>query len=383
MPRPETDDDGAARWAIRLDAGALGEADQAELDRWLAADPRRNGALLRAQATLSYLDRGRALGGLTADGAASGPADTTPGGVDYGAGDDAGDQASELAGKRGEGGEWEGEGEGHGEANVQTGQDLERGRWRIGRRGFLGAAAASGIAASLAGFFAFLPRARQLDTAIGEVRQVPLADGSVATLNTSSRMAVTMAEHQRTIQLDKGEAWFRVAHDKARPFVVEAGNIRVQAVGTAFSVRRRASGADVLVTEGIVDTWVVGHEGDRRRISAGSRGFVSLDQANTAPNIEVAAAPQEIDRALAWRSGELALDGETLQYAVGEINRYNVRKLVIGDPALANEPLVGYFHTTEPEDFGRAVATMIGARVVDEGDTIRIVRAGPPVKTGS
>jgi len=359
VPAQETDDDSAQRWAIRLDAGELGAAEQAELDVWLAASPRREGTLLRYRAILSYLDRGRALRGLGSDPLSIGAACDRDGFADH------------PGGGRAEEG-W-----------ASSGVDAGLPRPWIGRRGFLGAAAVSGIAASVAGLFAFLPRARQLDTGIGEVRQVPLADGSLATLNTASRMAVTMAAHQRTVELDKGEAWFRVAHDKSRPFVVEAGNIRVQAVGTAFSVRRRASGADVLVTEGIVDTWVVGHERDRRRITAGSRGFVSVDQPGAEPNIEVAAAPQEVERALAWRAGELALDGETLQYAVGEINRYNVRKLVIGDPSLASEPLVGYFHTTEPEEFGRAVATMIGARVVDEGDTIRLVKAETPRKSGS
>ncbi|MEO7688332.1 MAG: FecR domain-containing protein [Sphingomonas sp.] len=362
---PETDDDGAARWAIRLDAGTLPPADQLALDAWLAASPRRDGALLRAQATLSYLDRGRALGGIGAGAAADHATDRETDRVVGQTADQAGEGVSEP---------WD-------DAGYEP--DVQPARWRMGRRGFLGAAAASGIAATLAGLFIFTPRARQLGTGIGEVRQIPLSDGSVATLNTSSKLAVTMADHQRTVRLEDGEAWFRVAHDKTRPFVVESGDIRVQAVGTAFSVRKRGSGADVLVTEGIVDTWVVGHEGQRKRIAAGSRGFVSQAADQSAPNIEVAAAPQAIDRALAWRSGELALDGETLQYAVGEINRYNVRKLVIGDPALANESLVGYFHTTEPEDFGRAVASMIGARVVDEGDTIRLVRAAPHPATGT
>lgn len=179
---------------------------------------------------------------------------------------------------------------------------------------------------------------------------MPLADGSLATLNTASCIAVAMAPERRTLTLEVGEAWFRVAPDKTRPFVVEAGGIRVQAIGTAFSVRRRGEGADGLVTEGTIETWVVGHEASRRRISGGSRGFVFEAQ----PAIEVAAAPQEIKRQLAWRSGELVLDGETLAYAVGEINRYNLRKLVLADPALRSTPLVGYFRTTEPENFGRA-----------------------------
>jgi transmembrane sensor len=317
---PAEADDSAARWAIRLDAGALGSDEQAELDAWRALDPRHDGALLRAQGALAYLDRGRALG----------------------------------------------------DRNEVDDVVPDHPRWRIGRRSFLGIAG-TGVAAAMAGFFVLRSQALVVDTGVGEIRRVPLADGSLANLNTASRIAVTLAPKQRTVSLEDGEAWFRVAPDKARPFVVVAGNIRVRAVGTAFSVRRRGAGADVLVTEGTIETWVVGREAEMRRITAGSRGYVSEAE----PGIEVARGTgPEIERTLAWRSGELALDGETLGYAISEINRYNVRKLVVGDAALGAEPLVGYFRTTEPENFARAVAGMTGAKVVVEGDVIRIERAG-------
>lgn len=318
---PETDDDGAARWAIRLDAHELTAEGQAELDAWLAESERRAGALLRAQAALSYLDRGRALGANRLD------------------------EESEIKG----------------------GQK----RWRLERRSVLGTLVGGGLAAALAGFLLMPPRAQEIDTDIGEVRKVALTDGSNATVNTDSRIEVVMEPEHRTVRLKTGEAWFKVAHDKARPFVVEAGDIRVRAVGTAFSVRRRGSGADVLVTEGSVETWVVGRESLKQQITAGSRGFVS----DEAPAIEVSAAPIEVERALSWRSGELALDGETLGYAVQEINRYNKRKIVIEDPEIAHVQLVGFFRMSEPEKFGRAVASMADAKVISDGDKIRLVRA--------
>lgn len=313
MTQVANDDDAAAYWATLLDAGALDEEKQAALNAWLSQSPRRAASLLRAQAALSYLDRGRALAG----------GDPTP---------DADEDRS----------------------------------WHVGRRGFLAAGAA--LAATLAGVVLWSGRPQVVDTGIGELRRVPLADGSSATLNTRTRMQIAMRENTRTIRLDEGEAWFRVARNKQRPFVVEVGDIRVRAVGTAFSVRRRDGGADVLVTEGIVETWVVGREDKRKQIVSGSRGYIPEIRAE----IEVAAAPQEIERVLAWRGGELALNGETLGYAVSELNRYNVRQIVILNPGLQGEPLVGYFRTTEPENFARTVAAMLGARVVTQGNTIRI-----------
>jgi transmembrane sensor len=320
-------DDIAADWAIRLDAGELDASAQAELDGWLAEDERRAGALLRAEAMLALATRATAL--------------PTASGLQARVTADAAERP----------------------ANAWLAQPLRR-------RMLLGGGAGA-LAASIAGVL-FLGRASGvvIDTAVGEVRRVPLTDGSIAAINTDSRLRVAIDDKARRIEIAQGEAFFEVAHDKARPFTVAAGRVRVRAVGTAFSVRLRGDGAEILVTQGVVETWVDGYEGSKRRIEAGGRSFVSD---RPAP-IEVAAAPQQIDRALAWRSGELALDGETLSYAVAELNRYNDRKVEVVGEALAAEPLVGYFRTNDPETFAEAAASLTGARVETDRAVIRIRR---------
>jgi len=319
-----TEDEQAAHWALRLDAEPLDNSSRKEFDSWLAADVRRRGSLLRAQALLCYLDRGRALAGTPGVRTASGAMPSA----------DAADDT-------------------------------------VDRRGLIAAGAFIIAVAGLGFVPEILPPATAIDTATGEIRRLPLADGSVAMLNTRSRLTVTMEKKKRIVRLEEGEAWFQIAHDRNRPFIVEAGQVRVQAIGTAFSVRREGGGTEILVNEGVVESWIVGKEGAKRRIAAGSKG-VAIP---TLTDIAVAEAGDDVDRALAWRSGELILKGETLQYAVEEMNRYNAVKIILVDTRLGETELVGLFKTNEPENFARSISAITGATLVIADGSIRLEHA--------
>ena len=312
----EANEESAARWVARLDRAGDDARLRAELDAWLAGDERRQGAWFRAQTAWRMLDRASVLRGGSALAPADGPeADEAP----------APASAAILSRRR-----------------VIWG----------------GAAAASVAAAAIAGFALLRSPAERIETAVGEIRRVPLADGSMVAVNTASRLAFALRPERRDVAIDAGEAWFQVAHDPARPFLVEAGEVRVQAVGTAFSVRRRADGADVLVTEGVVEAWSAADPANRRRLSAGASAFVS----DAGGPQRIAMASADVDRSLAWRSGQLVFDGDTLGQAAAEFNRYNAVQVRIADPALAGERFVGRFRTNEPDAFARAAATILGAR---------------------
>ncbi|MBO9708903.1 MAG: FecR domain-containing protein [Caulobacter sp.] len=311
-------DDEAAEWAARVDARGLDVERDPELQAWLDGDARRAGALLRAQAAISFLDRGRALAGV---------------------------------------------------APLVTADALKR----PSRRALVAGAGGAMAAALVGGLGLWITRPQRLGTRLGEIRRVPLADGSLVAINTKTALDVAMKPRSRQITLREGEAWFQVAKDPDRPFVVAAGTVRVRAVGTAFSVRRAdedGASVDVMVTEGVVETWIEGDPASRRRLSAGSRVVLA-----SAVSPQVAESPSEIERSLAWRNGEIALDGESLEQAARLFNRYNSRQILIDDPTLARERFVGLFQTNEPESFAAAVAATLGAVVSDDGRTIRIGRA--------
>ena len=318
-------DDRAAEWVARLDAGALDQAAQAELDGWLAGDERRHGAFFRAQVAWRMLDRASVLGG----------------------------GARETA-----------------EAEVAVVAELPEHRTDRRRLIWAGGALAASVAAIVLGFTLHPQPPEQIETALGEMRRVPLEDGSLAAVNTDTKLAVDLQPSSRNVRIDKGEAWFQVAKDKARPFVVAAGDVRVRAVGTAFSVRRLMDGADVQVTEGVVEVWTVGREAETARVSAGTRTYVTYAGGPVASTGNRAAA---IDRTLSWRVGQLVFDGDTLGDAAAEFNRYNAVKIRVS-PELSGEKVIGRFRTNEPEAFARAASIMFDAHVRKEDRDIELSR---------
>jgi transmembrane sensor len=217
----------------------------------------------------------------------------------------------------------------------------------------------AGIAASAVMAFGGLRWAQSpaaYATRLGEIRRLPLSDGSVMTMNSGSELTVTMAQHTRKVEITQGEAWFEVAKDAARPFVVASGHVRVRAVGTAFSVRRREMGVEILVTEGVVETWAEGERNLRMRLKAGDRATMS---ASALIDYETGIS-SSVDRALAWRGGMIDLGGRTLYDAADEFNRYNNRQIIIADPRIAREQLDGLFRVNDPEGFADAVKASLG-----------------------
>jgi transmembrane sensor len=209
-------------------------------------------------------------------------------------------------------------------------------------------------------------------TARGEIRQLNLADGTRVTLDTLSRVSVRYGSDTRLVSLEAGEALFEVAKDPGRPFIVQAGNVHVRAVGTAFVVDRRSDASvDVIVTHGVVDVWrEAGSPEPAVRVAAHKRLVTTPVQA--AQPAELTAA--QLAGAVAWENGVIDLNGRTIGEAAAEFNRYNAHAIVIRDPALASQTVVGQFQATDPVAFVTAAAAMLDAHVRIDGDRLILER---------
>jgi transmembrane sensor len=210
-------------------------------------------------------------------------------------------------------------------------------------------------------------------TAIGERRVVVLSDNSRIELNTDSKVVVHYRKGVREVKLVRGEAVFEAAKD-SRPFLIKAADAVMQAdAGAEMAVRLRSDGAAVTVKRGAVALDPEPAERkDELRLTAGVAAIYS-----SAGRRSRAVSDSEIDRSLAWRQGAIALNGQSLEQAVAEFNRYNRQQIHISDPSISGLRLAGYFQTTEPNSFVAAVTSTFPVRASAGADgAIRLSRRG-------
>lgn len=173
-------------------------------------------------------------------------------------------------------------------------------------------------------------------TAIGERRDVLLADGSTLTLDTATALHVRWHLRGRRVVLRQGQARFAVTRSALRPFEVIAARTRVRVVGTVFDVQRRHDGVQVTVLQGLVDV----HGATAvRRLTAGQQWRVG----DGAP-----AAPEAVDllQAGAWQQGRLVFDRTPLREALLEIQRYRPAPIRLRDDGqLGAHTVSGVFET--------------------------------------
>jgi transmembrane sensor len=224
------------------------------------------------------------------------------------------------------------------------------------------AALVGGISAAAAGIAGYVFWPRTFSTAVGEQRLVMLDDGSRVHINTDSRLRVALTEAARTITLDRGEAWFDVAHDPARPFTVRSDWAQVRAIGTSFSVRKLSTnGASrIVLAEGRVEVRV-GESGLSRDLTPSQ--VLEVHGQEIGPT-----ASGDLDQEMAWRQGRISFRDLPLEQAIAEVNRYAAKPIRLDVPTLANSKVNGVFATGDSAAFVTAVTTLFPLRPVARSD---------------
>jgi len=303
----------AAEWIQRRHFWNWNEKDQAELDAWLADDPLNLVTYLRTEAAWNRTERLAALNSTTPEVSAS---------------------------------------------------PEEKSRRRFFLL-FASVLAFAGLAAGAA-WYAMRPSETVYATPVGVHETISLADGSQIELNTDSVLRARADGNQRVVMLERGEAFFKIKHEAAHPFVVLVSGHRVTDIGTKFLIRETGNQVEVAVLEGSAKL----ESGARSAVLKAGDVAVAVSQSLVVMKKPV----QEIANAVAWQRGMLVFSQTPLVDVASELNRYNARKLVIADSAIAKDRIGGTFPTTGVDEVTAAARLLFGLRVDDRGNEVVISR---------
>ena len=304
-------DEQAALWAARLEGAALDAADRAELDAWLAADPAHRSLLARYCQFSADLEEQLPL--LVAAGKVAMPPEPAP-------------RRRPLF------------------------------RW-------LAPLALAAAAAVAVGVWIAQPK-QQLEniaTSLAQRQSVTLADGTQVELNARTALRIESTRSERRVRLADGEAFFTVAKDSSRPFIVETPSGSVRVTGTAFNVRAAAAELEVIVVEGTVQVRATA-VGDPR--SGVPMPLTANDRLVASPaGISVEKLPSEkLNDALAWRAGQIVFDGTPLREAAAHFAHHHGRRIVVLDGA-AEHSLGGVYSLDDLETFFAGLETSFPVKV--------------------
>jgi transmembrane sensor len=331
----------AAQWCLELSAGEVSAERVAQWQQWLAASEAHREAFDRIQSTWCAIDR-----------CASG---TVPWPTDSEVASDTYDGSVPVS-------VWRERGQ-HSPAQLtdQHGSARASALWRRRPWIFVGLAGAiAGFAALAVGPFIRSiqltpPAVTVIETRSGENRDVPLGDGSIVTAGAESVLWATLTRDSREVTLERGEAFFHVAKDSERPFIVKVGATKVAAVGTAFNVRRAGERVVVAVAEGIVEV-------DARQLSVGHQ--LSIDTTRGGASMQIVDAAS----IAAWREGLLQYRNEPLRAIIADVVRYSTQEIVIADPEVANLRMTTTVFTNDVDSWLQGLEAAVPVRVVRAAD---------------
>lgn len=328
-PPRDPADAAAARWFILRDRG-LSHAEQAAYRQWMQEDPRHLAAMARVEKlwiTLDPVFAGHANAGRPPDADLLAPA-------------------------------------------------------RRGRRWWWIPAVAAAAAAALV---LLQPKAQHPAPLANPARAIyhpgperlPLPDGSIVELAAGAKVEVQFTADERRVRLVHGTAFFTVAKNPSRPFVVSTSEVSVRAVGTAFSVALDPQTISVLVTEGRVrvqersasTTGQVLEARDLSALDAGQQGVIHRTRSDRWEISVNRLTPAEIERVMAWQGARLEFADLPLEAVVAEFNRYSSgKKLVIGDAPTGAIRVGGNFRADRVDGFLRALDAGFNVSAIPHGD---------------
>ena len=206
-------------------------------------------------------------------------------------------------------------------------------------------------------------------TRTAELRRVMLKDGSTVHLAPTTAIAFTNHANGRTLDLLRGEAWFDVAHDKARPFRVVAGVSTVTVLGTAFSVRKTETGTDVAVQRGrVAVTTPDAAQAARVELTAGQSLSLSEGVATR--------GAMHPGRVATWREGVAIVDDQPIGKVIDRLRPWYRGYIIVRGSGPKDRRVSGIYDLRDPDLALEALARVHDVTVSRVSPWLRIVTIG-------
>ena len=174
------------------------------------------------------------------------------------------------------------------------------------------------------------------ETAVSEIQTLSLADGSTVTLGANSQIEVSFSEGKRWVDLNRGQAFFDVSKDPARPFYVATSSATVRVVGTRFDVRRNRDKIKVTVEEGIVGVVRSARTTDRVNTDKPTSSQQLLAGEQLRVNSQGMSEVTPVEAVASWRDGRLVYRNARLAEVIADANRYYKGTITLGAVHLEN-----------------------------------------------
>lgn len=211
-------------------------------------------------------------------------------------------------------------------------------------------------------------KVQSFQTASGQRTAITLPDGTKVTLDSETEMTFYDLKSERRIKMLEGRAFFDVAKDRSRPFIVHVGGKSVRAIGTAFEISFGRGDIEVILAEGEVRVEDSATK-NGTTMTAGRQLVMASDRRWLIHKIDV-------EKETSWTSGRLIFMNDPLSKALTEVNRYSNQKLVFENNAIPDKEIVGIFSAGDVEAFVKALELQdIAKRIKTGSDEILLAPA--------
>lgn len=212
-------------------------------------------------------------------------------------------------------------------------------------------------------FYLSQPKTKLL-TAEGKMIESRLPDGTMITLNNGSFIEYPdqFASGKREINLS-GEAYFEVAHDSNRPFIITAGKVRVEVLGTSFYVNTQAADKQVkvILASGKVAVYYDFDSQNKEVLSPGEKAEISTG------NEQIHISPNEDPNFISWKTGRLVFADDPLEKIIGVLNHTYNAKIRIKNASIAHCRITATFEDQNLESVLKVICSTLNLQVSQNG----------------